>query len=73
MKNFLTTGEAAELLGVTPRRVVAMIAAGKFPNTETIGSGQRSVHLIAVDDLALVKDRKIGRPPKIKAAKKRKQ
>jgi excisionase family DNA binding protein len=55
----LTTREAAELLGVTPRRVVAMIQSGGLP-AQKIGRD----HLIKEADLKLVKDRKPGRPRK---------
>jgi len=64
MNDFLATDEAAAILGVSSRRVRAMIAAGQLPNTQRIGSGKRAVHLIARADLDLVKDRKSGRPPK---------
>jgi excisionase family DNA binding protein len=61
MSDFVTTKEAAEILGVTPGRVRAMIGAGRLP-AQTVGTGQRSVHLIARADLKLVKNRKPGRP-----------
>lgn len=64
----LTTGEAAERLGVTTVRVRAMIAAGRLP-AEKFGH----VHVIKESDLKLVKDRKPGRPPKIKDGKARKK
>jgi excisionase family DNA binding protein len=54
----LTTEEAAERLGVTSVRVRAMILAGRLP-AEKFGH----VHMIREEDLALVADRKPGRPP----------
>jgi len=53
----LTTEEAAERLGVTSVRVRAMILAGRLP-AEKFGH----VHMIREEDLALVADRKPGRP-----------
>lgn len=57
MKGFLTTKEAGDRLGVSARRVVAMIKAGSLP-AESIGR----IHLIKESDLSRVKDRKPGRP-----------
>jgi excisionase family DNA binding protein len=53
----LTTQEAAERLGVTSARVRAMIIAGRLP-AEKFGH----VHMVKEEDLALVADRKPGRP-----------
>ena len=61
LDDYLTTSEVAELLGVTRRRVVAMITAGRLP-AQIMGSGQRPVYLVARADLKLVKNRKPGRP-----------
>jgi excisionase family DNA binding protein len=61
----LTTQEAADRLGVTSVRVRAMILAGRLP-AEKFGH----VHMIREEDLALVADRKPGRPPASEAAKK---
>jgi excisionase family DNA binding protein len=55
----LTTREAAERLGVTVRRVNAMIQDGQLP-AEKFGM----MHMIDEKDLKLVKDRKVGRPKK---------
>ena len=55
----LTTQEAAEKLGVTSTRIRAMILSGRLP-AEKFGH----VHMIKEEDLALVADRKPGRPPK---------
>lgn len=57
----LTTKEVAERLGVTVPRVHALIRTGRLP-AEKRG---RDV-FINVSDLALVADRKVGRPPKAK-------
>jgi excisionase family DNA binding protein len=64
----LTTQEAAERLGVTSARVRAMIIAGRLP-AEKFGH----VHMVREEDLALVADRKPGRPPASKPAKKSKK
>jgi excisionase family DNA binding protein len=55
---FLTTKQAAERLGITPRRVQALIEVGKLPATKFGRDYQ-----IKEADLKLVKDRKVGRPP----------
>jgi excisionase family DNA binding protein len=55
----LTTKEAAELLGVTPRRVTAMIQSEQLP-AEKFGRD----YLIQERDLKQVADRKVGRPRK---------
>jgi excisionase family DNA binding protein len=57
---FLTTKQAAEKLGITPRRVQALIEAGKLPATK-FGRD----YSIKEKDLKLVEDRKVGRPKKI--------
>lgn len=61
MKNevMLTTPEVAARLGVSVRRVQALIHAGRLPSQQ-FGRD----HLINESDLALVADRKPGRPPK---------
>ncbi|MFN0088559.1 MAG: helix-turn-helix domain-containing protein [Blastocatellia bacterium] len=63
----ITTKEAAERLGITQRRINALIKAGKLPAQIFGGSW-----MIEEKDLALVADRKPGRPSKdgAKAAKK---
>jgi excisionase family DNA binding protein len=58
MKGYLTTQEAADKLGVSVRRVVALINSGNLPSTR-IGRS----HVIKESDLKLVKERKPGRPP----------
>lgn len=60
--NLLTTKETAEKLGVSVRRVQAMITDGLLPATK-LGRD----YVINESDLKLVKDRKPGRPPKSKS------
>ncbi len=57
----LTTKEAAEKLGVSVRRVQAMITDGSLPASK-LGRD----YIINASDLTLVQDRKPGRPPKEK-------
>ena len=59
--DFLTTLEAAEKLGVTRRRVLALILAGRLP-AQKFGRD----YMIKEKDLKLVENRKVGRPKKIK-------
>ena len=58
---FLTTLEVAEKLGVTRRRVLALIEAGRLPATK-FGRD----YMIREGDLKLVETRKVGRPKKNK-------
>lgn len=60
----LTTNEAASLLGVTVQRIHQFIKDGRLP-AEKMGRD----YIIKEDDLMLVEDRKVGRPPKAKAEK----
>ena len=60
--NLLTTSEVAARLGVTVKRVQAMIRDGRLP-AEKMGRD----YFIKEDDLKLVEDRKPGRPRKGKA------
>ncbi|MEJ7710509.1 MAG: helix-turn-helix domain-containing protein [Pyrinomonadaceae bacterium] len=62
-ERLLTTEEVGGRLGVTATRVRAMIAAGRLP-AQKFGP----VYLVLESDLAIVKDRKTGRPPKAQAA-----
>lgn len=55
----LTTPQAAEQLGISTRRVRALIAAGRVP-AERLGRDW----IIAEPDLDAVRDRKPGRPKK---------
>lgn len=61
VENMITTREAAEVLGVSLRRVRALIEGGRLPSQQ-IGRE----HLIKKSDLELVRERKTGRPPKVK-------
>lgn len=60
----LTTKETAEKLGVSVRRVQAMITDGSLPATK-LGRD----YVIKESDLESVKDRKPGRPLKLKIKK----
>lgn len=62
----ITTSEAAERLGVHRTRVQVLIRAGRLPATK-----YGKAYLINEKDLALVADRKPGRPPAKKARKKK--
>lgn len=55
----LTTAEAAERLGVHRSRVNVLIESGRLP-AERYGRA----FLIKEEDLKLVEDRRVGRPPK---------
>ena len=54
----ISTPEAAERLGVTVARVQHLIWAGRLP-AQKVGRD----YVIQEDDLKLVENRKIGRPP----------
>lgn len=58
-KLLLTTPEVAERLGVSARRVLALIESGRLPSQQ-FGRD----HVVKDSDLHLVEDRKVGRPPK---------
>ena len=57
--NRLTTKQASDILGISQRRVIALIEQGKLKAEKFA-----SVYTIAVSDLETVKDRKNGRPKK---------
>ncbi len=57
----LTTKDAAERLKVTPRRIRALIAAGKLPARQCECGSE---WVIEESALALVAERKPGRPRK---------
>jgi excisionase family DNA binding protein len=61
---YLTTREAAEKLGVTVGRVQQFVAEGRLPSVK---AGRD--RFILESDLALVSERKTGRPPKPKEEK----
>jgi excisionase family DNA binding protein len=56
--------EAAAKLGVSLRRVQQFIASGRLPATRLGGN-----YVIRSEDLAKVRDRPTGRPPKAKGEK----
>lgn len=60
--DLITTKDAAEKLGVSMRRITALIKDGRLPSQQ-IGRE----HLIKESDLELVRERKVGRPAKVKA------
>jgi excisionase family DNA binding protein len=62
MVTILSCKDAAQRLGLSVRRVQALILAGKLP-AEKFGN----VYMIREKDLAKVQDRKPGRPAKGKA------
>jgi excisionase family DNA binding protein len=68
MARALTTKEAAEILNITPSRVRQMVLSGRLP-AEKFGRDL----VIHEKDLALVADRKPGRPPASKATMKSKK
>lgn len=57
MSDLISTKEAAARLGITPRRVQALIAAGRLPATR-IGRAL----VIRDSDLSLIAERPTGRP-----------
>ncbi|HWT02559.1 MAG TPA: helix-turn-helix domain-containing protein [Pyrinomonadaceae bacterium] len=58
---FLTTKQVADRLGVTIRRVQALITDGRLP-AQKFGRD----YMIKEKDLKLVEERKVGRPRKKK-------
>ena len=60
MTNLIPVSKAAALLGVTPRRVQALITSGKLP-AQRIGRD----YLIDPGDLELLERRPSGRPKKV--------
>jgi excisionase family DNA binding protein len=61
MKDLISSKEAAERLGLSLRRVQALITAGRLP-AQKIGNS----YVVDEKDLELVKERKAGRPTKDK-------
>lgn len=57
----LSVKESASILGVNHQRVQALISQGRLP-AQKIGNS----YVIKESDLALVADRKVGRPKKPK-------
>lgn len=64
MNDLISTKEASEKLGLSIRRVQALITSGKLP-AQKIGNS----YVVKESDLQLVEDRPTGRPPKDKDAK----
>lgn len=61
-KDLLTTKQVAEHLGISMRRVRALIESGQLPSKQ-----YGRDHLIKEADLKLVENRKPGRPTKEKS------
>jgi excisionase family DNA binding protein len=68
MKDWLTTQEVAEELGVTDTRVRQLILEGRLP-AQKFGRA----NLIKRSDLKLIEGRKPGRPSTKKVASKKKR
>lgn len=64
-EKLLTTPQVAEILGVTPRRVLALIKDGRLPSQQ-----YGRDHVVKESDLKLVTIRKPGRPRKLGAPAK---
>jgi excisionase family DNA binding protein len=58
----ITTAQAAERLGVSVRRVQELISSQRLP-VQQFGR----TYVVDEEDLKLVENRKVGRPPKVKA------
>ncbi|MGA2585227.1 MAG: helix-turn-helix domain-containing protein [Tepidisphaeraceae bacterium] len=56
--DIIGTHQAAKILGLTPDGVIKLITKGKLP-ADKLGRD----YIIRRTDLALVKERKMGRPP----------
>ena len=65
LMSLISTNEAAERLGITRRRIVALILDGRL-TAQKVGRD----YVIDEKDLKLVEDRKPGRPSKAKSATK---
>jgi len=63
-EQLLTTPEVADRLGISTRRVLALIQSGRLPSQQ-FGRD----HLVKESDLKLVEDRKPGRPRKAQSEK----
>jgi excisionase family DNA binding protein len=61
MKDLISTKDAAGKLGLSLRRVQALIASGRLP-AQKIGNS----YVVYEKDLELVKNRVAGRPAKVK-------
>lgn len=59
MIDLISTKEASEKLGLSIRRVQALITSGRLP-AQKVGNS----YVIQEKDLEYVKERKVGRPPR---------
>jgi excisionase family DNA binding protein len=59
MNDLISTKEASEKLGLSIRRVQALITSGRLP-AQKVGNS----YVIQEKDLECVKERKVGRPPR---------
>ncbi len=60
---YITTNEAADVLGVTRQRVLQLIQDGRLPAEKFA-----NVYMIRPADLSNIEGKPMGRPPKPKAA-----
>lgn len=67
-ERMLTTPEVAKRLGISTRRVLALIHAGRLPSQQ-FGRD----HIVKESDLKLVENRKHGRPRKAQTDEASKQ
>lgn len=58
-ETYISTSEAAEILGVTRQRVLQLIGQGRLKATKVA-----NIYLIRKTDLSAVEERKPGRPKK---------
>ena len=63
MKDLLSTGEVAQITGLSHGRIRQLIVAKRLP-AEKIGG----INVVRKENLALLENRKHGRPKKEKAA-----
>jgi len=59
---WVTSEQAAKLLGVTPRHVAWLVSTGKLPGATKVNpEGETSPYIIPLDEVkALIKKRKTG-------------
>lgn len=62
-ENYITTNEAANVLGVTRQRVLQLIQDGRLKAEKFA-----NVYMIRPGDLKNIEEKPMGRPPKPKAA-----
>jgi excisionase family DNA binding protein len=61
-EHYITTNEAAGVLGVTRQRVLQLIQDGRLKAEKFA-----NVYMIRRDDLDHIEEKPMGRPPKVKA------